>query len=250
MRLIVSALFAVLTSAAYAGTPAITLTHLRGGVYVSEDTYYFSENSAVYVGPKEVTVIGATWTPETAKLLADEIRKVTDKPITAVIDTDYNPERAGGNAYWASIGAKVVSTKLTYSLLKNQWTSVCAFFRRYRPAYPEVPLALPTQTYRGSFTLQGGRVSALYLGPSHTPDDIFVYFPKEKVLYGGNIVKAHLGNLAFANLAEYPKTLHKLKRLHLPITTVISGHWSAVHGPELIDRYLQMLKEHAANGKR
>jgi len=62
-------------------------------------------------------------------------------------------------------------------------------------------------------------------------------------------LKEHLGNLAFANLEEYPKTLQKLQKLHLDINKIISGHWSAVHGPELIDQYLAMLKDHSAKDR-
>ena len=38
-------------------------------------------------------------------------------------------------------------------------------------------------------------MKAIYLGPSHTPDGIFVFFPEEKVLYGNCILKEQLGNL-------------------------------------------------------
>ena len=122
-------------------------------------------------------------------------------------------------------------------------------FRKYYPSYPNVPLSLPTVTYADNFQLQEGHVQALYLGPSHTPDDVFVYFPTEKVLYAGSILKEQLGNLAFADINEYQQTLFKLKKLHLSIRTIISGHWSAVHGPELIDQYLRMLKHYPKNGR-
>ena len=80
-----------------------------------------------------------------------------------------------------------------------------------------------------------------YLGPSHTDADIFVYFPDEQVLNAGSILKPFLGNMAKANLAAYPGTLSKLQSLQLPIRMIIAGHWSPVHGPDLIDRYLDML---------
>jgi len=74
-----------------------------------------------------------------------------------------------------------------------------------------------------------------------TLDGIFVFFPQEKVLYGNCILKEQLGNLDFADLRQYPKTLEKLKQLHLDFTTIVGGHWSPIHGPELIDEYLQLL---------
>ena len=243
MKELVSAfllLFAVTTVAA---DQRVTLTHLRGNVYVVEDGFYGGENSAVYVGRDYVTVVGATNTPETARLLADEVRKVTTKPIREVIDTNYHTDRAGGNAYFKTIGARIVSTKMTYDLLRLQWDNIVRFTQKLVPDYPSLPLVLPDTTYNGDFQLQGGRVKAFYLGPSHTQDGIFVFFPEEKVLYGGCILKEKLGNLEFANLDEYPKTLRKLQQLHLGFTTIVAGHWSPIHGPELIDQYIQLLEQ-------
>jgi metallo-beta-lactamase class B len=199
----------------------------------------------VYIGVESVTVVGAGWSPDIAELLAEEIRRVTEKPIRDVIIPDHDPEYAGGISYWKRNGANVVSTALTEKRLKSDWANAVDFTRRYFPAYPSLPLVLPTKTYKADFTLENGDIRGFYLGPSHNADDIFVYFPKEKILYAGSILKEHLGNLAFANLDEYPKTLERLQQLHLEIDKIISGHWSAVHGAELIDQYLAMLREHS-----
>ena len=111
------------------------------------------------------------------------------------------------------------------------------FTRKHFPDYPKLPLVCPTKTYGPDFTLENGAIRGFYLSPSHNADDIFVYFPKEKVLYVGSILKEQLGNLTFANLKEYPRTLVKLQQLHLEIDQIISGHWSAVHRPG-IDRQI------------
>jgi metallo-beta-lactamase class B len=237
-------LLVVAAPLALAESPRVVLTPLRGNVYVAEDYFYSKENSVVYIGESSVTVVGATWTPETAKLLATEIAKITQKPITEVIDTNYHPDRAGGNAYFKSIGAKIVSTKLTSDLLDQQWDEMVHYVQKGFPSYPTLPLVSPDTTFAGDFELQDGAVKAIYLGPSHTPDGIFVFFPQEKILYGNCILKEQLGNLDFANLTEYPKTLQKLKRLNLGFTTIVAGHWSPIHGPELIDQYLQLLAAH------
>ena len=227
--------------------PTIALTHLRGDVYVAEDYFYSKENSVVYVGDNSVTVVGATWTPETAQLLAIEIGRITPKPIAEVIDTNYHPDRAGGNAYFKGIGAKVVSTRMTRDLLALHWDEMVRYVQKAIPSYPTLPLVLPDKTFPGDFDLQGGRVKAIYLGPSHTADGIFVFFPEEKVLYGNCILKEQLGNLDFADLIEYPKTLEKLKQLNLGFTTIVAGHWSPLHGPELTDQYLKLLATNHGN---
>jgi metallo-beta-lactamase class B len=226
---------------AHADDSGLSVHQITGPLYLVEDNHYVTTNSLVYIGPSSVTVIGATWTPETARLLAKQIKRLTNRPISEVIDPSPDPEWSGGNGYWKSIGAKILAIRETSDLLKRTWTATVDEFRKNFPDYPPVPLVLPTESYEGEFELQSGNIRALYLGPSHTAADIFVYFPKEKVLDAGSILKEQLGNMAKADIKEYPKTLHKLQDLHLNIDTIISGHWSPVHGPELIDHYLQLL---------
>lgn len=224
----------------------LTLMHFKGPIYIAEDHFYEGENSVIYVGEQYVTVIGATWTPETAKLLVDEIKKVTNKPIKEVVNTNWHHDRAGGNSFFRSIGSKIYATQKTVDFMKLGWDEMTNIQRKDWSAFPELPMTIPDQIQKSDFTLQNGHVKAFYLGPSHTEDGIFVYFPYEKTLYGGCILKEKLGYLGSSNIAEYPKTLQKLKALRLDIDTIISGHWSPVHGPELIDQYLALLEKHTS----
>lgn len=231
------------TAPAAADTPQISLSWLTGRVYLVEDPHFASTNSVVYVGTKYVTVVGATWTPDTAKELAARVRELTALPIKEVVDTSPDPEWSGGNAYWQSIGSDVVASQVTCDALSRTWSATVKDIQTSQAGYPSLPLAAPTRCYPDRFDLQGGKVQVFYLGPSHTAADVFVYFPEEEVLDAGSILKPFLGNMAKANVAEYPKTLRKLHELHLNIRMIISGHWSAVHGPDLVDRYLDMLAQ-------
>jgi metallo-beta-lactamase class B len=170
--------------------------------------------------------------------------------VAEVILTNHHPDRAGGVAYWASLGAAVLSTRRTELLLQQNWPSLLAQTRDAFASYPALKAPQPTRTFEGDFAVQGDAVKALYLGPSHTDDGIFVYFPAQKVLYGGCILKEHLGNLAYADVAEYPRTLRRLQGLDLPIEVIVAGHWSPVHGPELLPAYLRLLEEHAQRAPR
>ena len=222
--------------------PGLTLEHLAGPLYVVQDGFYAPENSMVYVGEQGVTVIGATWTPETARLLHEEIRRITDKPVHDVVLVNHHPDRAGGNAYWKSIRANIKSTELTYWEMRRKWEGVLGWMRHHVPDYPDLLPVLPETTFPGDFTCQNGRIRVFHLGPSHTQDGMFVWFPEEKVLYGGCILKEQLGNLDFADVEAYPVTLEKLKALKLDIRTIVAGHYSPLHGPELIDEVLHLLE--------
>lgn len=244
-RVILTILMGLGFPLADAGSMELSLERLSGPIYLVVDPHYVSTNSLVYVGPDSVTVIGATWTPETARDLAAKIKSITSRPITAVIDTSPDPEWSGGNAYWKGIGASILAVEATDELLERTWARRDRRARRNHPGYPVLPLVRPTDVFPDHFELQNGSLRAFYLGPTHTAGDIFVYFPREQVLDAGSILKPQLGNLADADLRAYPNTLHRLQRMHLQIRTIIAGHWSAVQGPGLIEQYLRMLQQHS-----
>ncbi|WP_456796868.1 hypothetical protein [Bradyrhizobium sp. USDA 4473] len=223
--------------------PSISLEWLTGKVYLVQDPNYAATNSLVYLGKDGVTVIGATWTPETAKQLAGLIHKTTTLPVHRVIVTSPDPEWAGGIAYWQGTNAEVVAARVTCEALRHTWDDTVKDFRSHFPSYPILPLALPSRCVEDRFSFEGGNIQLLYLGPSHTAADIFVYFPEEQILDAGSILKPFLGNIAKADIAAYPGTLRNLKALRLPTRMIIAGHWTPVHGPDLIDRYLGLLKE-------
>jgi len=219
----------------------VELVKLTDRIYIAEDYFYYRENSVVYIGDKAVTVISATWTPETAKLLTEKILLITNKPIKAVVDTHFHLDRVGGNPHFKKIGAKIIATKMTADLMGKNWDTRLKQTQKDYPGYPYIPFTAPDITFDDKYELENGKIQILYLGPAHTEDGVVVYFPQEKVLFGDCILKEKLGWLGDANLAEYPKTLERIKKLK--IKTIIAGHWSSVHGPELIDQMLDQLKQ-------
>ena len=219
----------------------VELVKLTHRIYIAEDYFYYRENSVVYIGDTDVTVISATWSPDVANLLTDKIRLVTDKPVKAVINTHFHLDRVGGNPYFKKIGAKIIASNLTTSLMKANWESRLKETQKDYPGYPSIPYTTPDITFDNKYELENGKIQVLYFGPSHTKDNVVVYFPEEKVLFGDCVLKEKLGWLGDADVAEYPKTLERIKKLK--IKTIIAGHWSPVHGPELIDQMLGQLKQ-------
>ena len=206
-----------------------------------EDNYWMKENSVFYIGEDAITVIGASWTPAIGEEIISEIKKLSPKPIQFVVETHYHIDRAGGNAAFKKVGAKIISTVLTKKLMQANWEKSLKDCQKSWPGFPDVPLVLPDITFSDALILEGGKIELLYLGPSHSQDAIVAYFPREKVLDADCIVKEKLGNLASADLKEYPNTLAKMKKLSF--LTLIAGHWSPIHGPELIDRYLSLIAQ-------
>lgn len=81
------------------------------------------------------------------------------------------------------------------------------------------------------------KVMVEYLGEGHTIDNVIAYVPKDKVLFGGCLVKssgAGKGNLRDANVGDWPRTVAKLKGAYPEVKWVIPGHGKSA-GKELLD---------------
>ena len=93
----------------------------------------------------------------------------------------------------------------------------------HQPAIPDHPLNLPS-------TPSPIAKDALifFPGGGHTKDNVVVYFPKERVLFGGCFIKdskaTGLGNIADADLAAWPAALERTQAAFPQIETVIPGH--------------------------
>jgi metallo-beta-lactamase class B len=99
--------------------------------------------------------------------------------------------------------------------------------------------AIPQQGFYESMTLHVGdkTVEVKFFGEGHTRDNVVGYFPSERVLFGGCLIKevdASKGYLADANIKAWPTTVEKVKRAYPNVQLVIPGH-GAYGGPELLD---------------
>jgi metallo-beta-lactamase class B len=83
-----------------------------------------------------------------------------------------------------------------------------------------------------------------YLGEAHSKDNIVTWVPKEKILFGGCMIKslgASRGYLGDANLQQWSPTVEKVKKAFSNAAIVIPGHGS--HGTtELLDYTIKMFQ--------
>jgi metallo-beta-lactamase class B len=88
---------------------------------------------------------------------------------------------------------------------------------------------VPQKGFDNKLDLKVGKkaVIAAFHGEGHTRDNIIGYFPDEKVMFGGCLIKeldAKEGNLADANVEAWPGTVMKIKQQYPDVKVVIPGH--------------------------
>ncbi|MCB0371502.1 MAG: subclass B1 metallo-beta-lactamase [Muricauda sp.] len=84
-----------------------------------------------------------------------------------------------------------------------------------------------------------------YAGEGHTKDNIIGYFPSERVMFGGCLIKsvgAGKGYLGDANVEEWPKTVTNIKSKYKDMAIVVPGHGNSGN-VELLDYTITLFKE-------
>ncbi len=103
---------AIAQGPAEAGLP-FELKQLGPGVYAAIDgpERKSGSNAGFVIGDDGVLVIDALFTPEAAKALVGEIRRLTPKPIRYVVNTHYHADHTGGDQVLRDAGATIIAHK-------------------------------------------------------------------------------------------------------------------------------------------
>ena len=169
-----------------------SFTEIGKGLYAF--TAEGDPNSGVIIGDDAVMVIEAQATPRLARLVIEEIRKVTDKPITHLVLTHYHAVRVlGASAFGAD---QVIMSDTARSMVvergQEDWDSEFQRFPRLFQGHDEIPgLTWPTMTFDTAMTVYLGdrKIEIMHVGRAHTAGDAVVWVPDECVMFSGDIVE-------------------------------------------------------------
>lgn len=114
----------------------------------------------------------------------------------------------------------------------------------------EVPKASFSKYLTWSFC--GIPLECRYAGAGHSLDNIVVYFPEQKILFGGCLIKSAgsttIGNIADADVQAWPKTLRKVQKKYPDAEIIIPGHGS-VGSLELIEHTIGVVNQYLKSEK-
>lgn len=105
--------------------PTIEVTRLRPDIYLmrapSELDKWTSSNSLVVVGSENVVVFDTNALASTSRLVLEEIRRITDLPVTAVINSHWHMDHWSGNEVYADAfpNLRIISTFETRAFMER-----------------------------------------------------------------------------------------------------------------------------------
>jgi len=125
-----------------------------------------------------------------AEALHTEIKGITDQPVKLVINENGQGHAMLGNSYWVAQGVPILAHTDAAHEFEENAGSILENMQRYNRDKSEGTLAQgPTETFDDSYTVPFGdiRIEVLHLGPAHSPGDITVWLPDEKLAIGGDM---------------------------------------------------------------
>ena len=134
-------------------------------------------NSAVFVRGDGVLLVD-TKLANNGQALLDQIKKVTDKPITHIVNTHTHGDHTGSNSFFPARVEIVTQENTSANMAKM-------------PAFQAADgkVGLPDRTFKDKMTLFSGKesVDLYYFGAAHTNGDAFVVFRDARVMHAGDL---------------------------------------------------------------
>ncbi len=195
----------------------LTITHLTGDfyIYTTYNTYKGDQVSAngMYLETNQGVVIFDTpWDTTQFQPLLDSIKTRCKKNVVLCIATHFHDDRTAGLEYYRQQGIRTYTTIFTDELSKKNNKKRAEFL-----------MANDTTFNVGQYSFE-----TYYPGQGHTADNIIIWFEKEKILYGGCLIKSakadDLGYLGDANINEYATTIRNIQKKCKNPRFVIIGH--------------------------
>jgi glyoxylase-like metal-dependent hydrolase (beta-lactamase superfamily II) len=197
------------------GPPVQAIEKVKDNLYLIQGQ---GGNTAVYVAQNGVVIVD-TKNPNNGQAILDQIKTVTDKPITHIINTHTHGDHTGSNQFFPA-SVEVVVQENTKGYMEKM------------PAFQEAANknGLPDRTFKDKLTVLKGKdeINLYIFGPAHTGGDAFVVFKNLRTMHAGD---------AFANKGfplidrnnggsgvGYPDTIQKAVKGIKNVDTVINGH--------------------------
>ena len=175
-------------------------------------------NSGVYIAAKGVVLVD-TKNPNNGQLILDQIKTVTDKPITHIINTHTHGDHNGSNIFFPAM-VEVVTQENTKANMQKM------------PVFQDAANAhgLPDRTFTDRLTVLSGNdaIDLYYFGPAHTSGDALVVFRNARVMHAGDMFAGKgqplIDRPNGGSGVEYGNTIGKAAAAIKNVDRVIPGH--------------------------
>ncbi|GCL65607.1 MBL fold metallo-hydrolase [Pseudaquabacterium pictum] len=208
-------------------------------------------NIGLVVTPAGAVLIDSGATFQSARQIAEAVRKVTDQPIKWVVNTGGQDHRWLGNGYFQAQGAELIAHAAGEADMKNRGNDHLQGLKAVLGAKADgtVP-TLPSRWLKAKderIELGGITFEFKHRGGAHTPGDTMVWLPQKNVLFTGDVVYVDrmLGVIPVSNTKTWLATFAVIEQLKPAV--LVPGHGRVTNlatAQADTQSYLQALRAH------
>ena len=186
-----------------------------------------NNNLSFIVTTDGVLVFNAGGSYLLAKAMHEEIKKITDQPVKHVVFENAQGHAILGAKYWKEQGANLIAHEETLKEIQAHGDQIYKRVARFiRDRILGSEIVLPDQTFFTKMTIPMGDtlIELMHLGASHSPDDIQLWLPDQKVLISGDTAfnERLLPVFIKTDTAGWIETWDKIEALEPEV--IIPGH--------------------------
>lgn len=232
--------------------PGLTVRAVaRDAWLVTHDELHASNVLVAKFGAGTVVLCSSPFDTGTTRALLGWVREHLSPARLLAINTHWHLDGTGGNAAYREAGVETWASVHTRALQLERGEELRAEAADGLPA--ELAAAvLGTPIVGAEFTfdesaglaldLDGERVEVFFPGAAHSQDNVVVWFPDRRLLFGGCMLKIgdSLGYLGDASLETWDAALERLEALDA--TVVVPGHGPS-GGPEILANTRRLVRE-------
>jgi len=194
--------------------PTGQIMPVKGNLYVIHGA---GGNTTVFVASTGVVLVD-TKLANNGDAIMSQVKTVTDKPVSMIINTHTHPDHNGSNDYFKDARA-------TVEVVTHENT------RKWVEANPQSkPAMKPDKTFADTLTLGKGKdqIDLYWFGAAHTNGDAFVVFKALRAMCVGDVMAWKMAPLidpaTGGSVIALPDTLEKAVKEIKNVDTVIEGH--------------------------
>lgn len=223
-------------------------------LYVVVHAYPWPSNSlCAKMENGEILLVDVPYTPDATQTLLKWINTTFgDRKITA-INTHFHVDRLGGNAALVKHDIPIYGSDLTIKAIKERGATSLKLITSWvtdesiKKYYQHFTYRAPTKIFEAEkgLTLNFGseKVHIRFLGAGHSFDNLAVFLPGKKALFGGCMILSaeatKIGNVSDGDPLQWLETLPRIDTTD--VEYVIPGYGNC-GGVELIGHTLSVLK--------
>ncbi|WMN59594.1 subclass B1 metallo-beta-lactamase [Pseudoalteromonas xiamenensis] len=168
-------------------------------------------NGLVVIEDQKAYIVDTPWSVEDTEALVDWI-EAQQISVKASLSTHYHEDRTAGIEWLNEHGVATYASSLTNQILSQKGK----------------PKATHELRSDREINVAGSTLEVLYPGGGHTKDNVVVWIPNQKMLFGGCFIRSNgaksLGNLKDATLNTWYGSLENVTATYPDIQFVVPGH--------------------------